>query len=141
MEKVLVKKKEKEISEDKLPEELRSMVQENWEARNEEQSRVYAQLESLGIDPSQDKSFAKTLDDAGYEMVDDSTNFSQDFTNNYVSYQQSSIPLSGRIQLVGVDLTSISGDIEKVKETHMEQAKFVIGRKSYSLSDLVAQAK
>jgi hypothetical protein len=29
MEKVLVKKKEKEISEDKLPEELRSMVQEN----------------------------------------------------------------------------------------------------------------
>lgn len=141
MEKVLVKKKEKEISEDKLPEELRSMVQENQEARNEEQSRVYAQLESLGIDPSQDKSFAKTLDDAGYEMVDDSTNFSQDFTNNYVNYQQSSIPLSGRIQLVGVDLTSISGDIEKVKEAHMEQAKFVIGRKSYSLSDLVAQAK
>jgi hypothetical protein len=34
-----------------------------------------------------------------------------------------------------------SKDVEKLKETHMEQARFIIGRKSYSLNDLVTIAK
>lgn len=142
MEKVLVKKKEKEISEDQLPEELKNIVQENQEANNDAKEQVQAQLESIGIDPSQEESFYKTLDRAGYEVVDDTANYSQDFTNNYVSYQQSSIPLTGRIQLLGVDLSSIvTDDVEKLKETHLEKAKFKIGNKIYSLDDLVKQAK
>lgn len=142
MEKVLVRKRPKEANEDLLPDDQRAIIEEQRRLAQEAEAQRIQQLESMGIDPGEDKSFYKTVYDAGYEIVDDIADYTQDFTNNYVSYQQSSIPLSGNIQLLGVDLSSvITDDVVKLQETHLEKAQFKIGRKVYSLSDLVAKAK
>lgn len=142
MEKVLVRKREKDVDDSKLPDDVREAKQEQTAQAQEADEQARQQLESQGIDPDSVKSFATTVYDEGYEIVDEANNYSQDFTNNYVSYSQSSIPLSGRIELIGVDLsTSMSEDVVKAQAQHLEKATFKIGRTMYTIEDLVAQAK